>query len=42
MLAQYLVLLGATNLLKSKAKSVKAVNSPQVDKERIFRVQLVV
>ena len=34
MIARYLVSLGATNLQKSKTKSVMAVNSPQVDKER--------
>ena len=42
MLAQYLVSLGATNLLKVKEKNVKAVNSPQVKKERKFRVNLLV
>ena len=40
MLAQYLVSLGATNLRKSKTKSVKAVDFPQVSKERTFHVQL--
>ena len=41
MLAQYLASLRATNLRKSK-KSVKAVNSPQVNKERTFDVHLLV
>ena len=35
MLAQYLVSLGATNLRESKNKSVKAINSPLVNKGRI-------
>ena len=42
MLAQYLVSLGDTNLLKSKTKSDKAANSSQVYKERIFDVHLLV
>ena len=37
-----LVSQGATNLRKSKTRSVKAVNSPQVNKERTFRVHLLV
>ena len=41
MLAQYQLLLGATNLRKAK-KSVKAVNFPQDSKERTFRVYLIV
>ena len=40
MLAQYLVSLGAANLRKSKSKIFKAVNSPQVNKERTFHVHL--
>ena len=36
MLIQYLVLLGETNLRKSKKKSVKAVDFPQVNKESPF------
>ena len=39
MLAQYLISQGATNLQKLKTKSVKAVDSPQVSKERTFHVQ---
>ena len=41
MLVQYLVSLGATNFGKSKAKSVMAINSPKVKKERIFRVHFI-
>jgi len=40
MLAQYLVSLGPTNLRKSKTKNVIVINSPQVNKERIFHVHL--
>ena len=42
MLAQYLASQGAANLQKSKTNSVKGVNSPQVNKERIFHVPLLV
>ena len=42
MLVQYLVSQGATYLRKSKIESLKAVNSPQVNKERTFRVHLLV
>ena len=42
MLAQYLVSVGATNLLKSKTKSDKAANSSQVNKERTIHVRLLV
>ena len=42
MLAQYLDLLGATSLRRSEKKSFKAVNSPQVNKERSFHVHLLV
>ena len=37
MLANYLVLLGTTNVRKSK-RSVKAVNSPLVNQEKTFHV----
>ena len=40
MLVQCLVLLAATNLRRSKTKSIKAVNSPQVNKERAFHAHL--
>ena len=40
MLAHYLALLGATNLQKSKTKSVKAVNSLRVNKEGTFYFHL--
>ena len=40
MLAQYLVLLGAISLQKSMKKSIKAVSSPQIEKERTFHVHL--
>ena len=39
---QYLVSLGATSLRKSKTKSDKAVNSPQVSMERAFHVRMLV
>ena len=42
MSAQYLVLLGATNLRKSKKKSTECVNSPQVNKERKLHAHLLV
>ena len=42
LVVQYLVSLGATNLQKLKAKSLKAVNFPQVNKERKFCVHLLV
>ena len=42
MLAQYLVLLGAISSRKSKKKSVKAVNCPQIKKERTFHVHSLV
>ena len=40
MLAQYLALQGATNLRKSMKRSAKAVDSPQVNEERTFHIQL--
>ena len=40
MITQYLVSQGASNLQKSKTKSVKAVNCPQVNKEMTFHCQL--
>ena len=42
MLAQYLALLGATNLQNSKRTSDEAANSPQADKERTSHVDLLV
>ena len=42
MLAQYLVSLGAISSLKSNRKSVKAVTSLQIKKERTFHVHLLV
>ena len=42
MFAQYVVSLVATNLRKVKKKSVKAVNSLQVNKERTFHVHSLV
>ena len=42
MLAQYLVSKRAPNLHKSKKKSVKTANSPQINKERILHVHLLV
>ena len=40
MLAQYLVSQGATDLRKSMKRSVEAVHSPQVNKERAFHIHL--
>ena len=42
MLAQYLVLLGATNSQKSKSKSGMRVNSPQVNKKRTIHFHLLI
>ena len=39
MLAQYLVSLRAANLRKLRTKSVMAVNSPQVNKQRTFHIR---
>ena len=41
MFAQYLVLLRATILLNSKKNIIRAVNSPQVNKERACHVNFV-
>ena len=40
MLAQHLALQGATNLRRSMKRSVEAVDSPQLKKERTFHVHL--
>ena len=42
MLAQYLALQGTTNLRKSRKRNVKAVDSPQVNQERTFHLNLLV
>ena len=42
MLVQYPVSLEATNLQKSKKKSVKGISSPQVNMERTVHVHLLV
>ena len=40
MLAQYLALQGATNLRRSMKRNVTAVDSPHVNQERTFHIQL--